>query len=914
MVLLHGYLDVQIISGAGLGKQKPSGFLNGLSALALQSGLDPYVSVSLGGKNKYFQSRVINNSGDPVWESSVLLDVCHELDFVELRVKGAARAGVGRARKLGRVELPADELLRSGIIEGTYNLVPFVDNDEEHVEDGDLGSVTVKIRLLPLDSFVDRLDVPGTYFPLRTGCQVRLYQDAHVDENDLPAVPGSSYVPGCCFRDMYQVMNAARDFIYITGWSVFTEISLLRERHGGGDNPETRAAANVKAVFGAARSAHIAASRYSYVAVLLLLAIPFCGGLFLVLAATSGRRAGNVKLDELRQARFKAVFKTRAPAVSLLLACKNREAVVELGAKAWAALPGVGEIVLVDWGATMPALPSFPALAEMSSSGKLLYVSVGNSSTPWSLPRSYNLAAHLALGNFLLKLDCDTQIDPSFLETHPMNLDSPVFYTSESDTLSGVLLVARSRFFHVGGYDERLEGFGGEAVDLRARLVKEKGEMAPLREDLVTHSRSEELLYQDDAVIVPGFARRRHANGLKLIGHPWSRSLARQMGGSYDFGFSLAHSLVKVTIMTEARELFSLLGEQKAEKATATALSETLHDDFRVPWDVIPQLTVEDQQYLVSRFHATKQDARALFALINGQAAGERLHSVVSALQLGLHHKLPVIIVWAGQEPADEGASEKTLVVLEDLFDLQATNKKLEEIGGLLKSHSTGDGIASVRLISLREWKCRQTDAHRCASPDHGSAGDKMYVAVSQLPIPAGRRVWDETDPVPLRPGMHTLLRLTGAVRIGNEASRAAAYGALVPNAEVLAALADRWDGEDKVAVFATANKLAIQHFAGPIYAEAGAGQTLNEKGEVRLVVTGPAWVTMKAFMYGLNAVKGMDVPARRNVPKAVAELADALAAAKCKTVWPDLTKLANFYNDPAAMALMDTRPLAQNY
>ncbi|GAB0491525.1 hypothetical protein MMPV_002779 [Pyropia vietnamensis] len=239
MVLVHGYLDVQIISGADLGKKKPSSLFDRISNLALQSGTDPYVSVALGGKNKYFQSRVVNNSSDPVWDSSVLLNVCHELDFVELRVKGAARPGLGRARKLGRVELPADELVSSGKIEGTYNLMPYGGSDDEDIEEGELGSVTVKLRLLPLDSYKDRLDVPGTYFPLRTGCQVRLYQDAHVDENELPTVPGSSYVPGCCFRDMYAAIDAARDFVYITGWSVFTEISLLRERHGGGEDPET---------------------------------------------------------------------------------------------------------------------------------------------------------------------------------------------------------------------------------------------------------------------------------------------------------------------------------------------------------------------------------------------------------------------------------------------------------------------------------------------------------------------------------------------------------------------------------------------------------------------------------------------------------------------------------------------------
>lgn len=732
-----------------------------------------------------------------------------------------------------------------------------------------------------------------------------------------------------------------------------------------------RAATSVKSLVSAARSAHIVASRYSYLAVLLMLAIPFCGGLFLVLAATSGRRSAAatakegvdplsdipglppelrqihelatggaqgtngsapggvrglvsahpnstvslkpVKSDALRVQRTKSVFKTRSPKVSLLLACKNREAAVEMEAASWTTVEGVGEVILVDWGDSMPGLATFPVLAEMANTGKLLRVTVGDSTTPWSLPRAYNLAASLASGLYLLKLDCDTKVLPGFLKAHPVNLHSPAFYTTDNDVLSGVLLVSRSRFLHVGGYDERLVGFGGEAVDLRTRLTKEGGEQMQLVEDLVSHSRSEELLYMDDAVVVPGLARRRHALGLKYASQPWSSSLAHRMGNKYEMGYSAAHSLVRATIKTEAPELFSILGAEKTAEVTATVTSETLHDDFRVPWDVIPQLNIADQAYLVSRFHATKQDARALFALLSGHAAGERLHCLVSALQLGLERKLPVVVVWAGQEPADEGASADTLVTLEDLFDLSATNEQLAELGGRLNGDG-GDGVPAVRLISMREWKCRQLDVHACASLEDGS--DSAYGEVAALPVPLVRTVWDETSPVPLRPGAHTLLRLGGHVRIGNEVSRAAAYGALVPNAAVAAALTDRGGGEDKVAVYATANKVAAERFGGPQFAAEGAGPALNEKNEVRLVVTGPAWVPMKEYLYGGGAIKGMGVKvaARRNVPKAVAEVADALAAAKCKTVWPELKLLADTYGDAGAMALLDTQPLAQNF
>ena len=35
---------------------------------------------------------------------------------------------------------------------------------------------------------------------------------------------GSEYVPTRCWRDLFDTISAAEKFIYITGWSVYTEI------------------------------------------------------------------------------------------------------------------------------------------------------------------------------------------------------------------------------------------------------------------------------------------------------------------------------------------------------------------------------------------------------------------------------------------------------------------------------------------------------------------------------------------------------------------------------------------------------------------------------------------------------------------------------------------------------------------
>ena len=65
-----------------------------------------------------------------------------------------------------------------------------------------------------------------------------LYQDA-----DTPQLPqfegvvhpdGSPYAATRCWRDLFDAIKAAQKFIYITGWSVFTEINLVR----GDEDPD----------------------------------------------------------------------------------------------------------------------------------------------------------------------------------------------------------------------------------------------------------------------------------------------------------------------------------------------------------------------------------------------------------------------------------------------------------------------------------------------------------------------------------------------------------------------------------------------------------------------------------------------------------------------------------------------------
>ena len=83
--------------------------------------------------------------------------------------------------------------------------------------------------------------------------------------------------------------------------------------------------------------------------------------------------------------------------------------------------------------------------------------------TEWNLARAYNLAASVATGARLLKVDSDTYLQPTFLRMHPLH--SPdIFYAGDwrlapdenAWHLNGVVLLRREHFEGVAGYDERM--------------------------------------------------------------------------------------------------------------------------------------------------------------------------------------------------------------------------------------------------------------------------------------------------------------------------------------------------------------------------------------------------------------------------------------------------------------------------
>ncbi|KHN35993.1 Phospholipase D delta [Glycine soja] len=77
--------------------------------------------------------------------------------------------------------------------------------------------------------------VRHTYFPVRKGSSVRLYQDAHCTESGEGKLPeiklenGNVYRHEKCWEDICYAISEAHHMVYLVGWSIYHKVRLVRE-------------------------------------------------------------------------------------------------------------------------------------------------------------------------------------------------------------------------------------------------------------------------------------------------------------------------------------------------------------------------------------------------------------------------------------------------------------------------------------------------------------------------------------------------------------------------------------------------------------------------------------------------------------------------------------------------------------
>nr|GEV10947.1 phospholipase D alpha 1 [Tanacetum cinerariifolium] len=239
-IVLHGTLHVTIyevdkihVSGGGsnifkkiVGNiQETVGFGKGVPKI--------YATIDLE-KARVGRTRKIEDEPEnPRWFESFHIYCAHSASNVIFTVKDDNPIG---ATLIGRAYVPVEELLNGEEID---RWVEILDEDKNPISAGS----KIHVKLQYFDVTQDRNwahgiksgkypGVPYTFFAQRQGCRVSLYQDAHVPDDFIPKIPlagGKYYEPHRCWEDIFDAITNAKHFIYITGWSVYTQISLIRD-------------------------------------------------------------------------------------------------------------------------------------------------------------------------------------------------------------------------------------------------------------------------------------------------------------------------------------------------------------------------------------------------------------------------------------------------------------------------------------------------------------------------------------------------------------------------------------------------------------------------------------------------------------------------------------------------------------
>ncbi|KAL1830897.1 hypothetical protein DCAR_0100850 [Daucus carota subsp. sativus] len=247
VLLLHGNLDIWVKEAKNLPNMdlfhKKLGDMFGLLPGNLSGKLegnvshkitsDPYVTISVANA-VIGRTFVISNSENPVWMQHFYVPVAHHAAEVQFAVKDSDVVG---SQIMGAVGIPIEQLYSGAVVEGTF---PILNASGKACKPGAV--LTLSIQYTPMEkvplyhggvgSGPEYQGVPGTYFPLRRGGKVTLYQDAHVPDGSLPNLRldhGKQYVHGSCWRDIFTAIGQARRLVYITGWSVYHLVRLVRD-------------------------------------------------------------------------------------------------------------------------------------------------------------------------------------------------------------------------------------------------------------------------------------------------------------------------------------------------------------------------------------------------------------------------------------------------------------------------------------------------------------------------------------------------------------------------------------------------------------------------------------------------------------------------------------------------------------
>ncbi|KAH1113302.1 hypothetical protein J1N35_006680 [Gossypium stocksii] len=194
---------------------------------------DPYVTVTVP-QSTLARTRVLKSADNPKWNERFIIPMAHPLTELEINVKDDDLLG---AEVIGTTKFLAQKIATGERITGWFPLIgssgkPPKPTTAIHIDMKFTPCEENPLYKQSLASDPEQGGVRHTYFPMRKGNKVTLYQDAHVPDGMLPKIElddGKVFNQGKCWEDLCYAISEAHHMIYIAGWSVFHKVKLVRE-------------------------------------------------------------------------------------------------------------------------------------------------------------------------------------------------------------------------------------------------------------------------------------------------------------------------------------------------------------------------------------------------------------------------------------------------------------------------------------------------------------------------------------------------------------------------------------------------------------------------------------------------------------------------------------------------------------
>jgi hypothetical protein len=161
------------------------------------------------------------------------------------------------------------------------------------------------------------------------------------------------------------------------------------------------------------------------------------------------------------------------PGLSLVTCCKNRNENLIRALPSWLAVPGISEIVIVDWSSDMPVAVS---LRDAGLVDPRIVIARVEDEPRWILSYAFNLGFRVARHATILKVDADIVLRPDFTADNPpqpgrFRAGNWRNAANGQEYINGVLQVARSDLMAVQGFNEFITTYGWDDDDLYERLM-----------------------------------------------------------------------------------------------------------------------------------------------------------------------------------------------------------------------------------------------------------------------------------------------------------------------------------------------------------------------------------------------------------------------------------------------------------